>query len=733
MKKTFAFAAVAGLALGFVCSAEAGWPVVKTYENEFLRKVKMPMGGIGTGTISLSGRGQLVDWEIRNRPAKGAMNGKTHFAIRCETADGRKVARVLEGPIPPEDYEGDRGCTVANSGMPHFRSAVFKAAYPLARIDFADPKFPLTVSLEAMNPLVPGDADASGIPAVLMRYRVRNPTGAPVKVSVSGLLERLAGVETCLVVAPGTGEITSATKFSLGRWKTGIDAYWRRFLAVGTVGDDSFDGEPGGATLQCVSATLAAGEEKTFPFVIAWRAADRKAWTWNEKDFNASPVVGNYYATRFPTARAAADRLLADLPALEAKTVAFVEGILAKRVPDVVKEAALFNLSTLRTETCHRTADGNFFGWEGVYDGWGSCPGNCTHVWGYEHALVDLWPDLARRMLDLEFGPQMGERGDIANRVFQPVATAARKEPLSAADGQMQCIVKACEYWRKSGDDAWLKRTWPNIRKAISFCWIPNGWDGDRDGVMEGCQHNTMDVEYYGPNPQMEFLYLAALEAEAAMAAAQGDGAFADTCRDLCAKGKAWTEANLFNGAYYEHKVVPPKGEIPPGLRHSAMGARDLADPDYQLAAGCLIDQLLGDYAARAVGLAPVADPAHARTTLATILEKCRKAPDDDHFNPMRDFAMPGEESLRMAWYPADRIPRKPFPYYVETMTGFEYVVAALEAMHGDKAAAERIVRNIRDRYDGRKRNPFDEAECGHHYARALAAWTVMKVMEDGK
>ena len=38
-------------------------------------------------------------------------------------------------------------------------------------------------------------------------------------------------------------------------------------------------------------------------------------------------------------------------------------------------------------------------------------------------------------------------------------------------------------------------------------------------------------------------------------------------------------------------------------------------------------------------------------------------------------------------------------------------------------AEAERVVAAIRQRYDGNKRNPFDEAECGHHYARAMISW----------
>ena len=722
------------------CAGAAEWPVLRTYEGEFLRRVKMPLGGIGTGTISLSGRGSLVDWELRGHPDKGFVPGsyKTwspHFAIRCETSEGKKVARLLEGPILPEEYEGWEGCSLPNHGYPRFPKAIFRTAYPLAQVELEDPQVPVCVCLEAMNPLVPGDSSASGIPAAMLRWRIRNPSASAVKVSVCGSLVSIRDVELWLGSAQGVGTVTEATNVREPGWNVSSDRYWRRFLAQGDVGD-SDPSEPCRMPVRqrCVAVEIPAGGECAIPFFVGWRFADRRAW--GRVSTNAADVVGNWYAREYPSAEAAARRLERDLPELEAKTVAFVRSVLDGLAPDVIKEAALFNLSTLRSETCFRTADGHFFAWEGCRDTKGSCYGSCTHVWGYEHALVDLWPDLARDMLDLQFGPSLDQQtGHMTFRIDLPLTQARHPGSVAAADGQMQCIVKAYEYWKKSGDDAWLAKTWPSIRKALSFCWTKGGWDGDRDGVMEGCQHNTMDVEYYGPNPQMEFLYLAALDAAAAMAAARGEADFAATCRDLRRRGGAWTEANLFNGAYYEHKIVPVASAeaIAPGLRHATMGAKNLADPDYQLGKGCLVDQLLGDYAARLVGLDPAADPAQAKTALKTILEKCRHAADDDQFNPMRGYVMPGERSLRMAWYPEGGMPRSPFPYYVETMTGFEYVVATLQVLYGDRTGAERTVRDIRDRYDGRKRNPFDEAECGHHYARALAAWSVLKAWERTK
>lgn len=766
MKKIVLLAAAA-LSAGMVCAAASSasdWPILKTYSGEHLRRIKMPLGGIGTGTISLSGNGSLVDWEIRNIPAKGytpnSQGVASGFWIRTEDAAGNVSARLLEGPIDTSLYEGEYGSPALNHGFPRFPNCRFQVAYPLAQVELSDPTVPVCATLEAMNPLVKGDPDASGIPAALFRWRLTNSSAGPIKVSVLGLLvspvglpgpnggrtnlnaristDALAGISVgdgdvskvdntrgrvALVVRNGIGDVTTAFDIGAGDWRTRIDRFWRRFVSTGRAEDvGGFkDSHPMGAI--CVSFTLAAGETLRVPFAVGWRYPHRP--TWWETFANGAEDVGNHYATVYPTADSAADRLLSGLEELEAKTVAFVREVFSVPAPDVVKEAALFNLSTFRTETCFRTADGHFFGWEGCADTYGSCYGSCTHVWGYEHALIDIWPSLAKDMTELQFGPQMDQKtGHISFRVGLPLATKARRT-IACADGQMQCIIKAYENWHKTGDDVWMRGLYPKIRKSMEFCWIPGGWDSDKDGVMEGCQHNTMDVEYYGPNPQMEFLYIAALRAIAAMADVANDAPFAVECRALAERGGAWTEKNLFNGEYYEHRVVPPKGPIADGI--SVRNAKDLSNPDFQLAAGCLVDQLLGDYASRHVGLGAVANEANAKTALKSILRLNASSNVGATYNCGRDYAFPEEEALKMAWYPKGKMPERPFPYYGENMTGFEYVVAANLAQRGDFSAAEKVVRDIRSRYDGRKRSPFNEAECGHHYVRALAAWTVLE------
>ena len=121
-----------------------------------------------------------------------------------------------------------------------------------------------------------------------------------------------------------------------------------------------------------------------------------------------------------------------------------------------------------------------------------------------------------------------------------------------------------------------------------------------------------------------------------------------------------------------------------------------------------------------------VVAPEHARTALTSIFRHNFKESFAGHFVDMRSYVLGEEAGLTMASYPNGQRPRFPFPYFNEVMSGFEYSTAAHMLYEGQVDAGLRCIRAIRDRYDGRKRNPFNEAECGHHYARAMAAWAAV-------
>ncbi len=770
------------------------WPVLKHYDQAHLARIALPLGGIGTGTVSLGGRGDLRDWEIVNRPAKGFTPtaggvggvGGPFFALRAASPDGAAVVRCLEGPLDLADYEGPSGARLPNHGLPRFRECTFAAAYPFGQLLLRDPAMPLEARIEAFNPFIPADADRSGLPIAVLRFVLTNPTGQPVAASLVGSLPNFIGADGSAAGskdAPGpkgnrnvfrTGEglcglflisdglppsaeqwgsialtalteedVTYRTDWLKPHWGTSLLDFWDDFAADGRLDRRPASGSAMPIASLAVSLTVPPHATQQVTFVLAWYFPNRMTWTPKQGDPAEScacqgacgdpNLIGNYYATQFRDAWDVVERVAPSLPALEAETVAFVSAFCESDLPAVVKEAALFNLCILRSQTCFRTPDGRFYGWEGCNDGQGCCHGSCTHVWNYEQATPFLFGDLARRMREVEFGHATDDAGRMSFRVNLPLARG-QEFGMAAADGQMGCLMKLYRDWQLAGDDAMLRALWPKARKALEFCWIPGGWDADRDGVMEGCQHNTMDVEYYGPNPQMEGWYLGALRAAEEMARYLGQADFAATCRDLFERGRAWTDAHLFNGEYYEHEIRPPAviasgvGEaipvVAPGLR-VGMGATDLSRPDYQLGAGCLVDQLVGQFMAHVCDLGYLHDPDHVAATLASIVKYNRRQGFHGHFNCMRSYVLGDETALLMASYPKAR-PDNPFPYFTEVMTGFEHTAAVGMLYEGQIAEGLRCIEDVRSRYDGRKRSPFDEAECGHHYARAMASWAAV-------
>ena len=439
--------------------------------------------------------------------------------------------------------------------------------------------------------------------------------------------------------------------------------------------------------------------------------------------------MGNFYAKDFGDAWDVVRTQAGRVPAFRDVTERFTSAFWESDLSPAVKEAALFNLSTLRSQTFFRDGDGHPLGWEGCLDDAGSCLGSCTHVWNYDLATPFLFGSLARQMRELEYLHATADDGAMSFRILLPLEKA-QEYPLAAADGQFGSVLKLFREWRLSGDDEWLKQIWPACRRSLEFAWVKGGWDADRDGLAEGTQHNTMDIEYYGPNPEVQSWYLAALAAAVEMAAAAGDEEFAQTCKEVLGSGRAATETVLFNGRYYQQRVDPPAefSEIPSRLRHTNMGATNATDPEFQVGDGCVIDQLVGDTYGQLVGLSPVLDPDHVKSALSSI-HNLNYVPDfGDWTNYMRTYAVKGERGHIVLSYP-DGVPEHPMPYWCEVWTGVEYVYAIGLALEGLTELAEDVVAAARQRYSGARRNPFDETECGHHYARALASWGLIPAL----
>jgi len=763
------------------------WPVLTRYDRDHLRRIALPLGGIGTGTISLGGRGNLHDFEVVNRPAKGFTPTNTFFAINIQKPDGTQITRVLEGAISPDDYEGAVGCALPNHSLPRFRECEFEAAYPFGQVLLSDPDVPVSIRLQAFNPLIACNSQDSSFPVAVLRYNLTNNSAENMNISVAGTLQNFIGNDGS--TSAGATEKRNFNEFRVGEnfqgvfgqtknvdihaeqwgtlalgvlgaenqtvshrtswaqltWGDSLLDFWDDFSADGVLEERAAQDQTEPHLSLTSALELAPGETRDITFVLGWHFPNRMAWQGaavaeasKEKDSTArnpeteiremparnANYIGNFYTEQFSDAWNVLEKFVPVLPALEQNSIAFVQAFCETDLPHDVREAALYNLSTLRTQTCFRTPDGLFFAWEGCYDKIGSCAGSCTHVWNYEQGMAFVFGDLARTMREVEFLHSVAENGLMSFRINLPLERKTEHLWLAAADGQNGCPMKLYRDWKNCGDDEWLRKLWPNAKKSIEFNWIPGGWDGDIDGVMEGCQHNTMDVEYFGPNPQMQAWYLGALRAGEEMAKYLGDDEFAKKCRELFEKGKNWTDENLFNGEYYEHEIrpIPNADDIAHGLR-IGMGDGELSDPQLQLGAGCLIDQLVGQYMAHVCGLGYLLNEENVKTTLQSVVRFNKRDNFHGHFNHLRSYVLGDERAILMASYPRGRRPKRPFPYYNEVMTGFEHSLAAHLLFEGDRQDGLKIVSDIRARYDGKKRSPFDEAECGHHYGRALASW----------
>ena len=377
--------------------------------------------------------------------------------------------------------------------------------------------------------------------------------------------------------------------------------------------------------------------------MLAWHFPLREN-DWNREPEVKGQLLRNDYARRFAGAWDVARHAVANLDRLERRSRAFHDALFSSTLPAQVLDAASSQASIIRTNTCLLLEDERFHAFEGCGDDSGCCPMNCTHVWNYEQALAFLFPSLERTMRETDFLAEHAPR-----RLHGlPHPPAPRPRALGASvpprTGRWAPSSSSTASGRSRATTTFLRRLWPQAKRALEFAWT--SWDADRDGVMEGEQHNTYDIEFYGPNAMMGTLYLGALKAGARMAEAVGDREAAQQYEGLLESGRAKLE-ELWNGEFYVQRV-PPVAEIRPGTAslNEPWHAPAVVDGQvrYQYGDGCLSDQLLGEWFAAVVGLAPLLAPDRVRTTLASIFRDNFRHDFFEHPNAQRLYALERRE-----------------------------------------------------------------------------------------
>ena len=741
------------------------------YTGDFTKEISFPLGGIGTGSIGLDGNGRLIDWEIFNRPSKGSINGYSHFAIKA-IKDNKPITYILNGDVQ-KDYvgqyrqskfigygfgpESQKMC-----GFPHFKYVEFDGEFPIAALNFKDDKFPAEVNMTVFNPFIPCDSKNSSIPAAFFEIEVYNTTDETVKYQIAFSVANPFEVshnkgerkDTCniLTLSNGTadknsieyGDLTVATDcedtyiqeyWYRGGWQDSIVTFWNDFNNTENLKERTYssDGKLDAGTI-AAEIEVPPRKSKKVRFVLSWNVPNNYNYWDNDIDENkCHNQWKNYYATIFENSVSSAVYSLENWDDLYNRTLLFKNALHNTSVPDAVIDAAAANISVLKSPTVLRLEDGSFYGWEGVHEKEGSCPGTCQHVWNYAYAMCFLFPDLERSIRDLEFKYSTDDNGRMGFRLMLPVGRKMT-DFRACVDGQMGAVIKCYREWKISGDNKWLADNWENIKKVLEYAWSDentDAWDFDKDGVLEGRQHHTLDMELFGPSSWLEGMYLAALKAAAEMGEFLGDKEKAQEYRELFNKGYSWTKKNLFNGKYFFHKIdITDKNITDRFSASDTYWNEETKEIKYQIAEGSSIDQMLAQWHADIIGLGDIFDREQVSTALKEMMKNNYKPSMRDFVNPWRIFSLNDESGTVICNYP-DGInkPKIPIPYCEETMTGFEYSFAGLLCSRNMVDEGVKVASAVRDRFDGKKRNPWNEFECGSNYARSMASYALIPIL----
>ncbi len=760
----------------------------QTYHGPFLNKVAFPLGGMGAGMICLEGNGCISNVSVRNTPE--VFNEPFMFAA-ISIKGNKKAAKVLEGPVPANKIFGSpntgNGAGQTSYGFPRFKNASFNARFPFGQVELQDDQIPLKITLTGWSPFVPTDEDNSSLPVAAMEYEFKNTSNQTIEGVFSyhaynfmkierpsefggqhkngGSIQKIKNgfvlAQKCFPDKPhykGDFGIFTTDKdvvvdHSLfrGGWFDARSIIWKD-IEEGNLPNDGIKENSPGASLY-IPIKLKAGETLTIPLMFSWYVPHSNIRRGpNDEDLSEklaeclSDTSGccsaeynalfyePWYSGKFKDVHEVASYWVNNYNSLKEKTSSFSEAFYAQTLPEVVLESVASNLAILKSPTVLRQKDGSLWAWEGCHDKGGCCHGSCTHVWNYAQAIPHLFPRLERTLREAEFLENQNEAGHQTFRSALPVRDNDHGFH-AAADGQLGGIMKMHREWRISGDTAWLKSLWPNVQKSMDYCM--RTWDPKGKGVLEEPHHNTYDIEFWGPDGMCTSFYLGALFAMTKMGEALNHDISAYF--QLYEKGKKVIENDLFDGEYFIQKIQWEGLQTPSPIEkmeeawniNYSEEAKELLvkeGPKYQYGTGCLSDGILGAWIGKMCGLNDFIDDEKVRSHLKSIHKYNLKKDLSDHANPQRpSYALGNEGGLLLCTWPKGGALSLPFVYSNEVWTGIEYQVASHLMLMGETDAGIDIVEEVRKRYDGRIRNPFNEYECGHWYARALASYGLLQ------
>ena len=747
----------------------------ESYSGEQLKYIAMPCGGIGAGQIEICGDGTLGSWWIFNQAQKanaglGYSTGARYlkpavpdkpventFAIRIEPVGGTATVLRLDG----RDFDDIR----------------FFGEYPIATLDYRqhNASLPVEIQSEIFSPFVPLNVRDSANPVTVLRFTVKNISSQAVNISVGGWLQNATfpqkneqrvnrvmrgdGV-TGVLLATSISSTNSPKNESGLPQGNGSSQFGNLAISVldtqaeaaadGISADEFADhlkqgkvagvternfaaGERGGGGV-CSSFSLAPGETKAATFLVSWYFPNLCVVS---KPKFSGHIYNNWYQSAFDVAKYVGG----NFDRLYRETRLFHDTYFDTTIPYWLANRITMPLSTLACDNISLWQNGRFYAYEGV----GFCFGTCGHVYNFVTAIAHLFPELERSVrLQQDLEPAFGFDSDSGRINYRghdgtnPVAGNAY-----ASDAQSGYVLKLYREYLNSPDRKFLDTVWPKAKQVIGYQIFEDGAARglEPNGVLKGLQ-TMWDPMWYGPNPYNESLYLAALRAAEEMARVEGEPKLADRYHALFLSGQKFMAEQMWNGKYFVHLypsgfhgngpdngVITPKDEQKNAKDYIA--AFNQGEPHYFVSTACDTQQIFGQNWAHQLNLGYILPPEYCRSAAKSIF-RYNWTPDIASVYSLyppkhRTLGAPGEAGLvNGAWPKEQRNPFENCHDKDDLWTGLEYESACDMINEGLLQDGLTVIRAVHDRYDGVKRNPWNEIEGAEHYSRAMHSWNIL-------
>lgn len=603
----------------------------------------VPLGGIGTGYISLSLDGRLGEWTIFNNLVNPAKGEKMRWV-----PEPVSVPRVLNEPFLGLAVEG-KTCVLAlgkSERLDHAKGIHYWGHYPVADLEY-ELDSPVGVGLRAWAPFAPGDAALSNTPGAVFEVHLRNTAGSEKRGTIAFSFPGPAEYETL-------GKADFRRQLPVGEFQgvvvTSVRPGWPAFTplpnvnnptafpwipdkpirpyeyALGVINggrvrtggvlktdDDSWSkiasnlpeaGSQDPGVSVAVDFSLKPNETRTLRFVVAWYSP---YWP-------ATPYM-NMYRLRFNSAQEVAQFLVSNHPAILSRVLAWQQVVYSeKRLPEYLRES-LVNILCLMSKgsfyVCNPGADARN-GLFTILESVGAVPIQETVpvAWWGDFPVTFLFPELRMGTLRA-FAAYQAPDGRI------PFILGATEYSLDAPHYVHQHVTNSILYVQmvdrlcaRTGDKKLVREFYPSVKRAIKYTMTLSTYN---DGLISMSPDEPTSQPFDAWPWAGDAIYnaghwLASLQIGQRMAEAVGDSDFGKLCQDWISRGRQTMEGLLWNERVGSYFLYATPGE--PGRSNDAIMAY----------------QLDGSFHNLLLGLPEEVFPARrVKTVLETVYEACIK------------------------------------------------------------------------------------------------------------